>query len=800
MRKLLYGIALLGALGLVACDGGDGGADGGGGQGGSGGAGGDGGGGAVDPTVASVEPSSGTAGTVVAVRGAGFQDGAQVFFGTTRADPVAFVSATELTATAPAREGGGPVELTVRNPDGGVGRLANAFTYEGGGSPSLDWVVLQFPGEHTGEAGTQLQVFARAFEPGRTEEAGPASGLEAEVGVGVEGEDVEAWTWSAAAFNVQVDNDDEWVGTIALPSPGSYRYTLRFRLDGGAWAYADTTGSADGFALDATGRLTVSEAQPPRVDWCVLQFPSALDAAPGAPVGQVYGRAFEPGVTDVGDPAGVEAEVGVGPDGAAPDDPSWTWVSAAFHGHFDANDEHVGSFAAPAAPGSYDYAFRFRVAGGAAWTYCDLGGTDDGYDPSQAGTLTVAEPPEDVVDYAQLAAASLAWDVGAAPPTVEVIVYEAGVTEGAGQGGGIAVEIGHGPAGSDPSVDATGWTFAAAAYARDADGLAALANDVYALALPELPVGAYAYAARATRDGGGTSWIDADGSANGFDPAALGAATVREPAPEAVDWAILRAPATQTVAPGASLTVQVDVYEGGRTPGAGAAAGVEVEVGWAEQGADPVVTPFTWFPAPYARDVDGGGVLQDDQHEATFLAPANAGTFGIAARVRLDGGDWTYVDRTSTDDGFSPGELGGLVVEAPPPPTVDWCNLQFPATLDVAAGAQAGPVYGRVYEPGVTDAPGAGAVASELGFGPVGSDPAAGGWTFVAGTFNTDVDNGFGQLANDEHQATFTAPGSGSYDYAFRFSLDGGSTWTYCDLDGAGNGYDPAQAGRLTVQ
>lgn len=61
-----------------------------------------------------------------------------------------------------------------------------------------------------------------------------------------------------------------------------------------------------------------------------------------------------------------------------------------------ANDEYVGTFTAPATPGDYDYAAKASADYGLAWTYCNLGGdscnyggSTDGYEPSDAGALTV---------------------------------------------------------------------------------------------------------------------------------------------------------------------------------------------------------------------------------------------------------------------------------------------------------------------------------------------------------------------------------------------------------------------------
>ena len=57
-------------------------------------------------------------------------------------------------------------------------------------------------------------------------------------------------------------------------------------------------------------------------------------------------------------------------------------------------------------------------------------------------------------------------------------------------------------------------------------------------------------------------------------------------------------------------------------------------------------------------------------------------------------------------------------------------------------------------------------------------------------------------------QASFTAPAVGSYRYGYRFSLDAGATWTYCDNNeavdfGAGSNanlaFDLTSLGVLTV-
>ncbi len=132
---------------------------------------------------------------------------------------------------------------------------------------------------------------------------------------------------------------------------------------------------------------------------------------------------------------------------------------------------------------------------------------------------------------------------------------------------------------------------------------------------------------------------------------------------------------------------------------------------------------------------------------------------------------------------------------------IGWCKVQYPAQTRAVIGRPSEPVYGRVFAMGRTPGDGRGAgITGQVGFGVVGSDPATSmGWTWSDATYNTDVEGAQpGDKANDEYQAQLSAP-AGSYDVAYRFSADGGSTWRYCDTDGTDNGYSAAAAAKLEV-
>lgn len=164
---------------------------------------------------------------------------------------------------------------------------------------------------------------------------------------------------------------------------------------------------------------------------------------------------------------------------------------------------------------------------------------------------------------------------------------------------------------------------------------------------------------------------------------------------------------------------------------------------------------------------------------------------------------------TGAPDTSDPGDTAdtGEPVATEP---VDYCHIQYPCALTVPAGATTDPIYAWIYEAGATEGPGvAPRTLLEVGWGPTGSDPTAGGWTWTAMVYNLDKDGLVpGDLANDEWAGELVAPSAaGTYAYAVRASADVGATWTYCDLggdtcagSGSDDGYDPGDAGRLLVE
>ena len=189
----------------------------------------------------------------------------------------------------------------------------------------------------------------------------------------------------------------------------------------------------------------------------------------------------------------------------------------------------------------------------------------------------------------------------------------------------------------------------------------------------------------------------------------------------------------------------------------------------------------------------------------------------IVYRSYLTGGGYELVGQTSittfTDTSLTPGQrvyyiviakdnTTGLMsgpsneVSALPAYTIDWANLQWPASINHTIGIMPTEnIYGQVYIESVTSEPGATpGLWAQVGFGPDGSEPVGNSaWIWVDAVFNTQSGN------NDEFKGNLLPETTGTFDYAYRYSTNGGETWLYADLDGTSNGYSVDQAGSLTV-
>jgi hypothetical protein len=138
------------------------------------------------------------------------------------------------------------------------------------------------------------------------------------------------------------------------------------------------------------------------------------------------------------------------------------------------------------------------------------------------------------------------------------------------------------------------------------------------------------------------------------------------PAPDAftystVHFGNLQWPATAEVVEGDPVTFYARSYAHGRTNGPGADPAVQVWIGHGAPGTNPA-TWTDWNEATFHAD---GGHL--DEYAATLTLPV--GTYAVASRIRLDGGDDVYGGYSDAGGGFWDGlrfTSASLTVAAPP--------------------------------------------------------------------------------------------------------------------------------------
>jgi len=510
------------------------------------------------------------------------------------------------------------------------------------------------------------------------------------------------------------------------------------------------------------GGFTYTSTTITAVEWCKLQFPTQASGHPGDPL-SLFARVFHKGVTDkAGAGAGllVQGSIGTAAGGFL------AWADAAFNVDTDsgANDEFKLDVILPE-PGNYLSAFRASLDGG-PWRYCLTDGPADAIDNAKAGTVTVSP---NVVGFCNLQYPTNASGFAGDPLTVYGRVYQAGVTDQPGQGGGIQMQFGIG------QTDGGGFAWSDAAFNADVGN-----DDEYRFDTVLPAPGGYGMAFRAQPgDGGAWRYCEVDGDHADLDPGKLG--TVASSAlPTAVDDCKLQFPAAATAFPGDPVTLYGRVLVGGITGGAGAGRGVQMQAALDIQPDGGAA----WADAGYNVEADGW-----DEFKLAAAAPA-PGTYRTGFRASVNGGAWSHCGVGGKSAAFDPADAGTLTVR---PNQVDWCRLTSQSTSD---GYFADPIAmkAEVYVAGVTDVPGQGAgIAVQAGWGFADGS----GWNWAPAAYSGDRSGPGNPTANDEYAFNGSLPPSAEYRTAMRASINDGGP-TYCLPDGPSGTL--ADAGALLVR
>jgi phospholipase C len=202
------------------------------------------------PTVLSISPTSGTAGSATAttITGTNFVPGATVSFGGIAATNVTVVSATTITATTGTTNPAGPANVVVTNPGGQSGMLANGFTFMGP-APTVTYIA---PVGGTVNGGTSINLHGTNFLTGATVTIGGAAVTVTSVGSTL----IQGTTTGhiAGGADVVVTNPDTQVAKLS-----STLYNQGFESGSTRWVYSGN-GTGNIVNCSSSGCGTINNA------------------------------------------------------------------------------------------------------------------------------------------------------------------------------------------------------------------------------------------------------------------------------------------------------------------------------------------------------------------------------------------------------------------------------------------------------------------------------------------------------------------------------------------------------------
>ena len=425
---------------------------------------------------------------------------------------------------------------------------------------------------------------------------------------------VDGYTTNLDALKSVVDNTSTQTFTFTFTQTNSTT-AVTYRLYSYAEASTGTGGPGDGPGNDIVVNGTVSAVSAAVPDWGNVQSPATASINEGSTVA-VYGQVYEPTITEAaGQGAGVTAELGYSTTNTNPN--TWSnWSSATFNTQSGNNDEFVANLGSGLTPGTYYYAYRYKIGSG-AYIYGGTGGLWS----NNSGVLTVNS---NVVDAGQVTVSPASVPEGTSS-TATVEIYEPGLTDATYNATNQTVEFACvSGTDSNPSTwSALLWTSTGVTQS-DAGN-----NDRYSFTLPNnLALGTYYIAAR-VKKAGSTEWRYF-GSNWGTWSSSASLSVVSNK----VNWANIQSPISGTILTGSSYTVYSQVHEPNVTGDANSHAGITAWIGYNTANVAPTEGGWTWIAATRNTSFSN---TNNDEYSAEIGTGRSAGTYYYVARYQKSG-------------------------------------------------------------------------------------------------------------------------------------------------------------------
>ena len=382
---------------------------------------------------------------------------------------------------------------------------------------------------------------------------------------------------------------------------------------------------------------------------------------------------------------------------------------------------------------------------------------------------------------------------------VNAQVYEKDITGANGTHQGIFAQVGYADI-EESELEAFKWYNASrnATFAGEASKY----NDEYVTDKIVLEEGRYRVAYRFSLDGYSWLYCDNGGSADGFSMEDAGVVTVSSKPEEirTIEWCrIVNDTTTITSKPNQNTEmIYAQAYVPGCTGNGGHCESLHAQIGYGmlfysdERG---VATNYIWENVGLNAAYKGTGEEGKYDEFMGAVKYSQVGSYAIVYRMTLnDGESWTYCDtlndmRFNAQDGIrwkvsEETEQNPVDTPTETKKSISWCRIQHPESIAVEPGKSTEEIYGRVHVDGCTgkesDKSKCPEIKAQVGYGAESADVS--GYHYEPASLNTGFSDA-GSGVNDEYLATLKPLESGDYRVVYRFSLDNGATWEYCDFD-----------------
>ncbi|WP_374548462.1 choice-of-anchor J domain-containing protein [Flavobacterium sp.] len=276
-------------------------------------------------------------------------------------------------------------------------------------------------------------------------------------------------SWNDTSIDFITISTDEGVTAAAY---GTSPLTWVSTVDGDIRFYSHIDNQCGDEAVNRTRAIVCGLPSSDSPDYANLQWPPSATITQGGSV-DVYGQVYEGGLTDVdpnivGQAPGINVWIGISPEGSNTNPNTWTsWTPMSWNAaHVSNNDEYMAAIGATLTPGTYYYATRYSLNGG-AYVYGGIDASNNGnfWDGTTylSGVLTVQAPAAPANDACSTATAvTLPHDstmnaLGATNNDGFITACPAGMNDGVwysfvGDGGDITVDVSEVTGAFDPEL------------------------------------------------------------------------------------------------------------------------------------------------------------------------------------------------------------------------------------------------------------------------------------------------------------------------------------------------------------